>query len=378
VIPYGRQLIGQDDVEAVNAVLRGDWLTTGPAIPKFEKAFAEFTGAAHAVAVNSGTAALHAMVAAIGIGPGDEVIVPALTFVATANVVVYQGGTPVFADVDPRTGLIDPASVAKLIGPRTKAIFAVDYAGQPADYAALRQLFDGPILADGCHATGGRRDGVPVGRLADLTAFSFHPVKHLTTGEGGIAATMNGEWDAIMRSFRNHGIGTDWRQREERKTHAYDMDRLGYNYRLTDLAAALGESQLKKIDGWLARRRALAGHYDQAFANLDTARPLMTEAAVDHAYHLYVLDLQTSRLTISRDQFFDLARVAGLGVNVHYRPVHLHSFYRNTFGTAEGLCPAAEALSDRILTIPLHHGLSDEDQATVISILHDLLKRHRA
>ncbi|MCK4818400.1 aminotransferase class I/II-fold pyridoxal phosphate-dependent enzyme, partial [bacterium] len=237
MIPYGRQSIDEDDVKAVVEVLRSDWLTTGPKVPEFEKAFAEFVGAKHAVAVSSGTAALHAAMYAVGIGAGDEVIVPPMTFAATANCIVFQRGVPVFSDVDAETLLIDPGQVKEKITPRTKAIIAVDYAGHPCEYDKLRQIakrHGTALVADGCHALGAEYKGKKVGTLADLTVFSFHPVKHITTGEGGMVTTDDPALAERIRIFRNHGITSDYHQREEQGSYFYEMVDLGYNYRLTD------------------------------------------------------------------------------------------------------------------------------------------------
>ncbi|HIJ90251.1 MAG: UDP-4-amino-4,6-dideoxy-N-acetyl-beta-L-altrosamine transaminase [Desulfobulbaceae bacterium] len=372
-LPYGRQQIDEDDIAAVMEALRSDWLTTGPKVGGFEAAVCEFSGAQYGVAVSSGTAALHAAMHALGIGPGDEVIVPAMTFAATANCVVYQGGTPVFADVDPDTLLIDPADVALKITPRTRAIIAVDYAGQPCDYDALRDLarvHGLALVADGCHSLGGSYRGRRVGTLADLTVFSFHPVKHITTGEGGMVVTDNRELAARMRRFRNHGIDTDHRQRETVGTWAYQMVELGYNYRLTDLQAALGTSQLAKLPGWLEKRRKLAAAYDTDLANVTAVRPLAVRSGDEHAYHLYVVRLADSGV---RGRIFAGLRQQGIGANVHYLPVHLHPYYQDAFHTAPGLCPTAEAAYDCILTLPLHQGMEETDVVRVVHVLRQEL-----
>ncbi len=269
LIPYGRQSICEDDIEAVVNVLRSDWLTTGPMVETFEKAVAAFVGAKYAVAVSSGTAALHTALYAAGITKGNEVLVPPMTFAATANSVVFQSGTPVFVDVDSDSLLIDPEKVKAKIGAKTKAIIAVDYAGQPCNYDALREIAKKNnllLVSDACHAIGGKYRNVMVGSLADLTVFSFHPVKHITTGEGGMVVTDNFEYAERMRRFRNHGIVTDYRQRAKMATWYYEMADLGYNYRLTDIQCALGVSQLSKLPGWILRRREIARIYDEAFA----------------------------------------------------------------------------------------------------------------
>jgi perosamine synthetase len=346
MLPYGRQTIDQADIAAVVEVLRSDWLTTGPAVPRFEEAIAAFTGARYGVAVSSGTAAVHTAMYAAGIGPGDEVIVPPITFVATANAVVFQGGTPVFADVDSETLLLDPTAAEARITPRTKAIIAVDYAGQPCDYLALRAIADRHgllLIADACHSLGATYRGRPVGTLADLTVFSFHPVKHITTGEGGMVVTERDDFRDRMTAFRNHGIDTDHRQRAERGSWYYEMQDLGYNYRITDFQCALGLSQLSKLPEWLERRRAIATGYAAALATIPLVRRVRVRAEVTHAYHLYPVRVNFQAFGIDRTQLFQQLREQGIAVNVHYIPVHLHPFYQRRFGTAPGLCPAAEA-----------------------------------
>lgn len=370
-LPYGRQLLDDDDIAAVVEALRSDWLTTGPKVVGFEAALSAFCGAGQGVAVSSGTAALHAAMHALGISPGDEVIVPAITFAATANCVVYQGGTPVFADVEPETLLIDPADVEKKITARTRAIIAVDYAGQPCDYDALRSIAERRrlrLVADACHSLGASRKGKKVGTLADLTVFSFHPVKHITTGEGGMVVTGDAGLADVMRRFRNHGIATDHRQREEAGTWLYDMAVLGYNYRLTDLQCALGMSQLRKLPEWLARRRVLAAGYDALLADSACAAPLSRRDDCEHAFHLYVVRLAGNS---ERRKVFAGMRQRGIGVNVHYLPVHLHTYYQRTWHTGPGLCPVAEAAYERLLTLPLHQGMDEEDVARVAQALRE-------
>ena len=372
MIPYGRQSIDEDDIQAVVEVLRSDWLTTGPMVEKFEQAVADFVGAKHAVAVSSGTAALHCAMYAAGIGPGDEVILPPMTFVATANAVVFQGGTPVFADVDADTLLINPAEVEKKISPKTKAIIAVDYAGQPCDYDALRAIADRHnliLIADACHSLGAEYKEKKVGTLADLTVFSFHPVKHITTGEGGMVVTDNAEYAEKMRRFRNHGITTDHRQRTKAGTWYYEMADLGYNYRLTDFQCALGLSQLQKLPTWISRRREIAEEYNKTFAEIPTVRPLKALQDRKHVYHLYVIRLGLERLQIDRSVIFDSLRKDGFRVNVHYIPVHLQSFYQKRYGTKRGQCKVAETVYEELLTLPMFPGLSHGDVDEIIGAL---------
>jgi perosamine synthetase len=367
-LPYGRQLVDEGDIQAVSETLRSDWLTTGPEVRGFEEEVAMFTGASFAVAVSSGTAALHTAMHCLNIGPGDEVIVPAMTFVATANAVVFQGGRPVFADVDADTLLLNSEDVKAKITGRTKGIIAVDYAGQPCDYEALRKIAQDYglfLVADACHSLGAELRGKRVGTLADLTVFSFHPVKHITTGEGGMVVTHREELAQKARRFRNHGIETDHRQREEQGTWLYDMVELGYNYRITDIQCALGRSQLKKLPAWLQRRRELAAHYFRLLQDLEWLTPL--KAAVEgHAWHLYVVRLKRPEW---RRPLFQFLRRREIGANVHYLPVHLHSFYRTRFGTGPGMCPVAEAAYEQILTLPLHQAMSLEQVEYVVNSL---------
>jgi UDP-4-amino-4,6-dideoxy-N-acetyl-beta-L-altrosamine transaminase len=375
-IPYGRQWIDEDDIAAVIEVLRSDWLTTGPKVREFEAAFAALVGANHGVAVSSGTAALHAAIFALGLGPGDEVIVPPMTFAATANCVVFQGAKPVFADVDDDSLLIDPQEVERQITPRTKAIIAVDYAGHPCDYEALAGLAERhglALVADACHSLGGSYRGRAVGSLAQLTAFSFHPVKHVTTGEGGMITTDEAPLAERLKMFRNHGITSDHWQREQQGAWAYEMVELGYNYRLTDFQCALGMSQLKKLPGWVARRQAIAQRYRDELGNVPGLQILKVSLNVSHAYHLFVMRLKTENPEVHRRQMFAALRQRGIGVNVHYIPVHLHPFYRRRFGTGPGLCPRAEAAYQEIISLPLFPRLKDCEVEEVIAAIQEIM-----
>ena len=369
LLPYGRQHIDEDDIQAVVDVLRSDWLTTGPTVSAFEQAFADLVGAKQAVAVSNGTAALHAATFALDIQPGDEVIVTPMTFAASANCVLYQGGMPVFADVDPDTLLLDPDQVERKITPRTKAIIAVDYTGQSCDYDRLRAIAEAhhlKIIADGCHAIGGEYRGRPVGTLADLNTFSLHPVKHMTTGEGGVITTESDTLAQRMRVFRNHGITTDHRQRAEQGGFFYEMQLLGYNYRLTDIQCALGISQLKKLKGFVQRRREIAARYDVAFAKMPYVQPLVVRPEVKHSYHIYVVLFDTDQLNLTRNEIFAALRAENIGVNVHYIPVHLHPYYRRNLNTGPGLCPIAEDAYERMITLPVFPDMTDEDVDDVI------------
>jgi perosamine synthetase len=301
---------------------------------------------------------------------------PPLTFAASANCVLYQGATPVFVDVEPDTLLVDAADLAAKITPRTRAIVAVDYAGQPCDYDVLRsiaQIHGLGLVADACHSLGAAYKGRSVGTLADLNVFSLHPVKAMTTGEGGMITTESFETAYRMRCFRNHGVTSNHLEREQQGSWAYDMAALGNNYRLSDLQCALGLSQLPRLQGWIERRRAIARRYDEAFASLDGVAPVAVRAERRHAYHLYVIRLGVNRLKARRGQIFSALRAEGIGANVHYLPVHLHSYYRERFGTGPGLCPRAENAYEEILSLPIFPGMTDADVSDVIEAMYKVL-----
>ncbi|MFC1821069.1 UDP-4-amino-4,6-dideoxy-N-acetyl-beta-L-altrosamine transaminase [Thermodesulfobacteriota bacterium] len=387
-IPYGRQCIDEEDIQAVVAVLRSDLLTTGPKVQEFEQAVADYVGVKYAVAVNSGTAALHCAMYALGIGTGDEVIVPPMTFAATVNSIVYQGAKPVFVDVDPETLLIDPEKVDKKISNKTRSIIAVDYAGQPCEYDLLVKMANEhnlTLIGDGCHALGADYKGRKVGSLADMTIFSFHPVKNITTGEGGMITTDNLELADRARIFRNHGITrdpkcfstppSDLRPLTSEFSWYYEMLDLGYNYRISDIQCALGLSQLKKLPSFLKRRQEIARRYDEAFAGIPGITPLAVRPDVLHAYHLYVIKADYERLKTDRTGIFQTLREKGIGLNVHYVPVHLQPFYKNKFNTGQGLCPAAEAAYEQIISIPLFPGMTDEDMERVIAAVIETTKK---
>lgn len=374
-LPYGHHWLDEDDVAAVVDVLRSGWLTTGPKVAEFEREFANVVGAEHAVAVNSGTAALHAAVYAAGIGPGDEVIVPPITFAASANCVVYQGGKPVFVDVDPETLLLDPQLIEPKISTRTKAIIAVDYAGQPCDYDSLRGIADQhdlTLIADACHALGATYKSRPVGTLADLNTFSFHPVKHITTGEGGMVTTNNPELARRMRIFRNHGVTSDHRQRAKQGSWFYEMIDLGYNYRLTDIQCVLGVSQLRKLSKWIVRRQEIAQCYNDGFSELDAIEPIGVRDDVSHAYHLYVVQLHLNQLIVDRTEIYSALWAENIGANVHYIPVHWHPYYQN-LGYKKGICPIAEFAYESLLSLPIFPAMEDIDVENVLEAISKIV-----
>jgi UDP-4-amino-4,6-dideoxy-N-acetyl-beta-L-altrosamine transaminase len=370
-IPYGRQTIDDDDVAAVVEVLRSDFLTTGPAVGRFEDALSAATEAPFAAVLNSGTSALHAMYAAVGIGVGDEVITSPLTFAATGNAALYLGARPVFVDVDPMTGLIDDRLVEDAITSQTRAIVAVDYAGQPADYAALGRVarrHNVPVLADAAHSLGATDHGRRVGTLADATALSFHPVKLITTGEGGAVVAGDAALIQRVREVRSHGIIREATRLEQTDGPWHvEMQSLGFNYRMTDIQAALGTSQLVKLGVFLARRREIAARYA---ASLNAVRTIVLPTVrdgVDHAWHLYVVrTADPSR----RAAFYDALRARRIAAQVHYLPVYLHPYYRD-LGYPKGLCPNAETFYGGAVSLPMFPGLTDSQVDHVIECVID-------
>lgn len=376
-LPYSHQWIEADDVGAVVETLQGDWITQGPRVAEFEARVAEYCGARFAVAVNSGTAALHAAVFAAGLGPGDEVITTPLSFPASANCALYQGATPRFADVEPDGFNLDPAAVAARITSRTRAVIPVDYAGHPAELDEIRVIArrnDSIVIEDAAHSLGAEYRGRRVGALSDLTVFSFHPVKLITTAEGGMVLTDRADlYERLMR-FRTHGIVRDARA-SEIGPWFYEMVDLGFNYRLSDLHSALGLSQLRKVDRFLARRRAIAARYDVAFSNIPALRPIVPRRHVRPAYHLYVVQVDFDRLGMSRGRLVAELAARGVGSQVHYIPIHLHPFYRARFGHKPGDFPHAEAFYERALSVPLYPKMADADVERVIAGVQDVVGR---
>ena len=377
-LPYARQTIEERDVEAVVAALRSDWLTTGPRVRELEERLEAATGARHAVTFSSGTAALHGAAVAAGLGPGDEAITTPLTFAATANAVLYAGADVAFADIDPGSLLLDPDATAARLTPRTRAVLPVDYAGQPADYARLRSVLGGRdvvVIADASHSLGGARDGRAVGTLADLTILSLHPAKIVTTGEGGAVLTDDDGRAERLRRFRNHGISADLHSRRDWR---YDMVELGYNYRLTDIGSALGIAQLERLEAFVARRRALAARYFARLGGHWAVDVPVVEPGSEPAWHLFVVQLRLDRLRVDRGAVFGAMRAEGIGVNVHYIPVHMHSFYRDRYPGLVGTLPLAEAAYERLLTLPLFAGMEDADLDDVVAALDKVTTAYRA
>ena len=369
-IPYGKQFIDEEDIAAVVETLKSDCITTGPRIAEFEQAVCEYTGAKYAVAVSSGTAALHIACLAAGIGKDDEAVTSPMTFAASANCVLYCGGRPVFADIKPDTYYLDPNDVRRKITNKTKAVIAVDYTGQPCELEELKQIAKERqlyLIEDAAHAIGAEYKGRRVGSISDMTTFSLHPVKHITSGEGGIVTTNNKELYKKLILFRNHGIT---REREAMTKMEggwyYEQLDLGYNYRITDFQCALAASQLKKLDRFIQKRTELAGRYEYAFQDMeDVVCPYQKEGC-KNSWHLYVIQVK------NRAETFRKMREAGIGVNVHYIPVYKHPYYQSLgYGNVE--CKNAESLYQHIISLPLYYMLTYEQQDYVIGQLKKIL-----
>ncbi|MGM8366491.1 UDP-4-amino-4,6-dideoxy-N-acetyl-beta-L-altrosamine transaminase [Virgibacillus sp. W0181] len=379
-IPYGRQSIDDADIQVVVDVLKSDYLTTGPAVENFEVKIADYVGAKYAVAFSNGTAALHGACFAAGIGDGDEVITTPMTFAASANCVLYQGGKPVFADIDPETYNIDPNEICKKITAKTKAIIPVDFTGQPADIDEILKIakkHNLTVIEDAAHAIGATYKGKKIGSIADMTMFSFHPVKHITTGEGGIITTNNRDFYDKLRQFRTHGITRDTSLlNENHGPWYYEMQFLGYNYRMTDIQAALGASQIDKLDQFIERRREIVDQYNKGFSALNELITPHQHPDGSSSWHLYVIQLQRYLLSIDRKQFFEELRKANIGVNVHYIPVHLQPYYQK-LGHKKGDYPVAEELYEQIISLPLFPAMTDEDVQYVIDTVKSLVQEHQ-
>lgn len=374
-IPYGRQYIDDEDIGGVIKVLKSDWITTGPRIDEFEKALCKYTSAKFGVAVNSGTSALDIAIACLGLPKNSEIITTPFTFVATPNAILYNSHRPVFCDISEDTFNIDPREIKKNITKKTRAIVLVDFAGQPCDIEELREIAeenDLYLVEDSCHSLGAEYKNKKVGSLADITIFSFHPVKQITTGEGGMAVTNNEEHAEKMRMLRNHGIDIDVQKRFGPNTgYAYDLKLLGRNYRMTDFQAALGISQLKKLKKFIVRREEIVKTYNSHFKNIELITTPTVRPYNKSAHHLYTILLNS---TISRDEFFNKMRELYIGVNVHYIPVYHHSYYKEHMTVSASDFRVSENVYKRILSLPLHQGLEERDIKYIVDSVKSLLK----
>ncbi len=384
MIGYGKQTIEQDDIDAIIEVLNSDLLTQGPAVEKFEKDLQDFFDAKHVCAVSSGTAALHLAGLALGWGPKDIVITSPLTFLATANCIVYSGATPDFVDINPVSYTIDLNKVEEKvkhylsIGKNVKAVIGIDYAGHPCDWKGLRQIadkYDLQLINDNCHALGARylNDKGYAVKYADIVTHSYHPVKHFTTGEGGAVLTNNLELDEEIRCLRTHGINKNHTKLDE--PWYYNMDKLGFNYRITDFQCALGSSQLKKLDSFIEKRHRIAKRYNDSFVNIKNLIIPTEQSTIKHSYHLYPLQIDFEKIFLTKVQFFEKMKKAGINLQVHYIPIHFQPYYRENFGFQKGEFTIAESYYYNELSLPIYPDLSVNDISLVIdNILENISK----
>ena len=385
MISYGKQNIDKDDIAAVVDVLKGNWLTQGPAVEIFENDLKSYFGAQHACAVSNGTAALHLAGLALGWQPGDIIITSPLTFLATANCIVYAGATPDFVDINPMTYTIDPSLVDEKVkayqskGKKVKAIIGVDYAGHPCDWKALRKIADKynlQLVNDNCHALGAAyyEDKQYAVKYADVVTQSYHPVKHITTGEGGAILTKNPSIDEKIRRLRTHGMTKDsdvlgnndgpW---------YYEMHEVGYNYRITDFQCALGSRQLKKLVSFVEKRRGIANRYNDSFANIENLKIPKAQSAVEHSYHLYPLQIDFEKISLTKVQFFEKMKKAGINLQVHYIPIHLQPYYRKKYGLQKGEFPVSENFYYNELSLPIYPDLSINDISLVVDNILEII-----
>ncbi len=382
LLSYGHQWIDEADIAAVSEVLHSDWITQGSKVAEFEKEFAGYVGARHAVAVSSGTAALHTACFAAQIEKGDEAITSPITFVASANCVLYQEGIPVFADIDANTLNIDPDEIKKKITKKTKALIPVDFTGRPADLEKILQIAKDNnliIIEDASHALGATYKRSKIGSISDMTIFSFHPVKHITTGEGGMITTNNKKYYERLKLFRTHGITKDKdKLLNYESPWYYEMQELGYNYRLTDFQCALGLSQLKKIDKFISRRREIVKKYNSEFKDMPEIKiPEINPADSNPAWHIYMIQLNLDKLKVDRREMFEALRAENIGVNVHYIPVHLQPYYQKRFGYRRGDFPKAENYYSRAVTLPVFPKMSDKDIDDVIAAVKKVINYYK-
>ena len=380
-IPFHKPAIGEDEIQSVVETLKSGWLTTGPKVKRFEEDFARYLGCGHAIAVNSGTAALHLALDAIGIKEGDDVIVPTMTFAATAEVVLYFRANPVLVDCEPETLNLDPKQIEAAITSKTKAIIPVHIAGQPCNMDEILKIakkHDLKVIEDAAHALPAGCQGKKVGTIGDITCFSFYATKTITTGEGGMATTENPEWANRMRVMSLHGISLDaWDRYTDKGSWYYEIIRPGYKYNLTDIAAAIGIEQLKRCDEFWEARRRIAGHYHEAFADLPEIQIPGCLPDMQHAWHLYVIQLNIERLKINRQDFIKALKGQNIGTSVHFIPLHLHPFYRDTFGYQPADFPQASAVFERIVSLPIYPGMTEANVRDVIVAVRKLIQEYR-
>jgi len=379
-LPYGKQSIDEDDIQAVINVLKSDFITTGPTIKQFENQVAAYVGAKYAVAFSSGTAALHGACFAAGISNDDEVITTSMTFAASSNCVLYQGGVPVFTDIKSDTYNIDPNLIKDQITNKTKAIIPVHFTGQPVELekiSKIAQEYNLTVIEDAAHALGSTYKKKKIGSISDMTMFSFHPVKHITTGEGGIITTNNEDYYQKLLQFRTHGITRNPNNlTENHGPWYYEMQFLGYNYRMTDIQAALGLSQLQKLDSFIAKRKQYVSMYNMALKDLPEVILPKQLDHVDSSWHLYIIQLNLPMLKVDRKEIFQALQQENIGVNVHYIPIHLQPYYQK-LGYQKGICPNAEKLYESIITLPLFSEMSEQDANDVIQAVKKVINFYK-
>jgi len=381
-LPFSIPSIGEEEVRAVTEVLRSGWLTTGPRVREFESAFADYVGCKHAVAVNSATAAMHLALEALGIGPGDEVLVPSMTFAATGEVVCYFGAKPVLVDCESDTLNVGAVALEAAITPKTKAIIPVHFGGHPCDMTAILALAESrgiPVVEDAAHCLPSSVDGKAIGTIGNVTCFSFYATKTITTGEGGMAATDSKELADRMRVMSLHGISKDaWKRYTHEGSWFYEISCPGFKYNLTDIAAALGLEQLKKCDALHAGRTRIAAQYNDAFADLKDFLTLPSvRANILHSWHLYVIRLNPHRLRISRNEVMEELRRQNIGASVHFIPLHMHPFYRDKLGYRPEQFPISTDAYSQIVSLPIYPRMSPSDVSDVIQSVRDIILRNR-
>lgn len=380
-LPFHVPQIDEAEINSVVETLKSGWLTTGVKVKRFENDFAQYVGCNYAIAVNSCTAALHLALEAVGIDEGDEVIVPTMTFAATAEVVLYLKAKPVLVDCRPDTLNIDPDAVERAITAKTKAVIPVHFGGQPCDMDAIMEVAKSRglyVIEDAAHALPASYHGSKVGTIGDITCFSFYATKTITTGEGGMATTNNAEWAERMRMMSLHGISHDaWKRYTKEGSWYYEVLRPGFKYNLTDIGAAIGIEQLKKAHEFLQARQRIASIYDRCFSKFPELQIPVRGTNLEHAWHLYVIQLDLARLHINRNEFIEALREEGIGTSVHFIPLHLHPYYRDRFGYKPTDIPAAGAAYERIISLPIYPKMTDADVERVVDAVAKIVDRHR-
>jgi len=380
-LSFSQPLIEEEEINEVIDTLRSGWLTTGPKVKRFEKEFAQYIGSKYAIATNSCTGGLHLALVAAGIGGGDEVITTPFTFCATANVILHTGAKPVFVDIRPDTFNIDTERIEEVITPKTKAIMPVHYAGQPCEMDEIMEIAKRHnllVIEDAAHSIATEYKGKKVGAIGDITCFSFYATKNLVTGEGGMVTTDNEELAEKIRVLSLHGMSRDaWKRYSSAGSSYYEVIYPGYKYNMTDIQASLGLHQLRKLTRFQKRREEIVKAYNEAFASLDTIEVPFVKPHIKHAWHLYVIKIIPEKLKINRDQFIEALRGENIGTSVHFIPVHLHPYYRDTYGFKRGDFPNAEYAYERVISLPLYPKMSDEDVKDIIEAVKKIVEHYR-